>query len=159
MSEHVCEKKTKSALLSESSCSVLSEISGSETKQHSFHTELSPWQQIFLDWGNKGLCNAEVRAVLAVLAGLGAPREELMGAVCSSICPGRRGCQHQPAQCCGDTEALMSSSSARQQPGFAHAGSRSGGPELLMPEFSYRDVSLPKPCAQGKPWKQLGESR
>jgi len=42
MSEHVCEKKTKSSGLSESSCSVLSEISGSEMKQHSFHTELSP---------------------------------------------------------------------------------------------------------------------
>lgn len=81
MSEHVCEKKTKSALLSESSCSVLSEISGSETKQHSFHTELSPWQQIFLDWGKKGLYSAEVWAVLAVLAGLGVPQEE-MGAVC-----------------------------------------------------------------------------
>lgn len=57
MSEHVCEKKTKSSRLSESSCSVLSEISGSEMKQHSFHTELSPWQQIFPDQGNNRLCH------------------------------------------------------------------------------------------------------
>lgn len=70
MSELVCEKNTKSSLLSESSCSILSEIFGSETKQHSFHTHSSAWQQIFLDWeitglessphGHLGLCTAEL---------------------------------------------------------------------------------------------------
>lgn len=50
MSEHVCEKKKKKRyLLSESSWSILSEIFGSGTKQHSFHMQSSPWQQIFLD--------------------------------------------------------------------------------------------------------------
>lgn len=97
-------KKTKSTLLSESSCSVLSEISGSETKQHSFHTELSPWQQIFLDWGNKGLCSTEVQQHwLCSAQGCGptpcsAPREQLMGAVRGSAYPGLRGRQHQPIQ-------------------------------------------------------------
>lgn len=88
--------------------------------------------------------------MLAVLAGLGVPREE-MEAVCSSIFPGRRGCQHQLAQCCGDTGVLMSSSSARQQVGFAQTGSRIGSPDVLMPKFSYSGVSLRKPGEQGKP--------
>lgn len=81
MSERVCErekKNTKSFLLSESSCSILSEIFGSVTKQHSFHSQSSPWQQIFLDWeisgpdvfpcgppssgsGHLGLCGAQTR--------------------------------------------------------------------------------------------------
>lgn len=137
MSEHVCEKKTKSALLSESSCSVLSEISGSETKQHSFHTELSPWQQIFLDWGNKGLCSMEVRQCwLGSAWGCGpapctAPQEQLMGVVRGSAYPCLKGCQHQPAQHCGVIEASMAGPPGRQCSGSQYTGSRSRSSEVL----------------------------